>query len=92
MSKVHKSTVSHKKTPRRERSVIRSKEQKSPYTLEKILLGSIGSFLLVILFPKGVRFFFRNIFAEFVSTFVTVMLAGLFTQKLFEQVSKKDRK
>ena len=90
MSKVHKSTVA-KKTSTRGRRVIQNREHKSQYTLEKILLGSIGSFLLVILFPKGVRFFFRNIFAEFVSTFVTVMLAGLFTQKLFDQVSRKDQ-
>ncbi|MFK7845695.1 MAG: hypothetical protein AB8G77_10365 [Rhodothermales bacterium] len=60
---------------------------KSKNTLEKILFGGIGSFLLVLLFPKGVKYFFRNMFAEIVSAFVTIMLAGLLTQKLAEKIT-----
>ena len=62
------------------------------YTLEKILLGGIGSFLLVVLFPHGIRYFFRNIFAELVSALVSIILAGLLTQKLADKISKNGSK
>lgn len=64
--------------------------RKPHYTFEKILIGSIGSFLMVLLFPQGVRYFFRNIFAEMVSAFVTIVLAGLLTQKVFDKVSENN--
>ncbi len=60
-------------------------------TIEKILLGGIGSFLLVLIFPHGVRYFFKNMFAEIVRNIVVVMLTGLLTNKLFEKVSENKR-
>ena len=60
-------------------------------TINKILLGGIGSFLLVIFFPQGARYFFKNIFAGLISSFVTIILAGLLTDKLVEQIARKDQ-
>ncbi len=57
-------------------------------TIEKVILGGIGSFFLVVLFPHGVRYFFRNMFAEIVSAAVTIILAGLLTQKLAEKITE----
>ena len=60
-------------------------------TIDKILLSGIGSFLLVIFFPQGARYFFKNIFAGLISSLVTIILAGLLTEKLVEQVVRKDQ-
>ncbi len=68
---------------------LKNKENKDRNTIEKVLLGGIGSFFLVLLFPQGVRYFFRNIFAGMVQAVVTIVLSGLLTQKLFERITDK---
>lgn len=60
-------------------------------TLEKIAIGGIGSFLLVLLFPRGVRYFFKNMFAEIVAAIVSIILAGLLTEKLFNKISQNKK-
>ena len=64
---------------------------KSKNTLEKILLGGIGSFILVLLFPHGVKYFFRNMFAEMVQAIVTIVLTALITQKLAERITQSNK-
>ena len=75
----------HKPSPQR------AAYNKNQNTLEKLFLGGIGSFLLVLLFPNGVRYFFKNMFAGIVSGLVTIILAGLLTEKLFNKVSQNKR-
>lgn len=60
-------------------------------TVEKVLLGGIGSFFLILLFPQGVRYFFRNVFAGLIHAIVTILLSGLLTQKLFEKITQDGR-
>ena len=60
-------------------------------TIEKVLLGSVGSFFLVLLFPQGVRYFFRNIFAGLVQAVVMIVLSGLLTEKLFKRITEDKR-
>ena len=57
-------------------------------TLNTIAAGGIGSFLLVLLFPHGVKYFFRNWFAELIRTIVIVSLTGLLTQKMAENITR----
>ena len=66
-------------------------KRKKSNTIEKVLLGGIGSFFLVLLFPQGVRYFFRNVFAGMIHAVVTIVLSGLLTQKLFENITQDGR-
>ncbi len=60
-------------------------------SLEKVALGGITSFLLVIFFPHGFKYFFRNWFAEIVKSIVLISLAGLFTQKIADAIAHNGR-
>jgi hypothetical protein len=51
-------------------------------------LAGIGSFLLVLLFPQGLKYFFRNWFAEIVRDIVVIALAGLISQKFAETLTQ----
>lgn len=57
-------------------------------TLNTIAAGGVGSFLMVLLFPQGVKYFFKNWFAQLVRDIVIVALSGLLTQKLAENITR----
>ena len=57
-------------------------------TVAKIAAGGIGSFLMVLFFPQGVKYFFKHWFADLVRDIVVVTLAGLLTQKFAEILSR----
>ena len=66
--------------------------KKSPErTLAMVLAGGIGSFFMVLFFPKGVKYFFKNWFAFLVRDIVIVSLTGLITQKLADIFSQRAR-
>lgn len=69
----------------------KGKIKKRNNSLEKVALGGIASFLLVVLFPHGIKYFFRNWFAEIVKSIVLISLAGLFTQKIADTVARNAR-
>ena len=60
-------------------------------TLAGVLAGGIGSFLMVLLFPQGVRYFFKHMFARLIRDLVIVVLAGLLTQKVAETIVRYAR-
>ena len=56
-----------------------------------VLAGGIGSFLMVLFFPRGIKYFFKNWFALLVRDIVVVSLTGLITQKLADIFSRHAR-
>ena len=57
-------------------------------TLAGILAAGLASFLGVLLFPRGLKHFFKHGFAGLVRTIVVVALGGLLTQKFADILTR----
>ena len=49
--------------------------------IKKLTLGGIGSFLLMLMLPKSIKFFIRHGFAGIAKNIVVIFIAGLLSQK-----------
>lgn len=58
--------------------------------LQKITLGGIGSFLLMLILPKSVKLFIRYGFAGIAKNIVILVIAGLVSQKLANWIVEYD--
>ena len=57
---------------------------------KKAALGSLGSFLLVLLLPKSTKFFIQHWFAGIAKNLLIMVLAGLVSQKIANKIIEYD--
>ena len=69
-----------------EKKKLFSKSSQEP--LKKLLLGGLGSFLVVLILPKSFRLFTRYWFAGLAKNMLYIILAGLLTKKIADWLVK----
>lgn len=56
--------------------------KQSQKKLKKAAYGGLGSFIMVLLFPKSFKVFMRYFFADLAKNTLYIVLAGLLTNKI----------